>query len=113
MRISSSRKLFSGLSGLIGDRKALVGGKIRRRLSKEVQEQLAARLDLGDGGDRRRTLDELAILRQTRGQRSVGELVIPVELRAPIQIGSSANVEDRNSDTGVETRANIPPGRSE
>lgn len=113
MSTEKLKRFAQQLTGSVGDRKALVSGKLRPRFSKEVQEQLATRLDLGDGGNRRRTLDELAILRQTRGQRNVGELVVPVELRVPVQIGGTGNANDRNSDAGVETRATIPPGRSE
>ena len=41
------------------------------------------------------TLDQLAILRQTRGQRDVGTLVVPVNLRNPFPL----------DDGGVQARA--------
>jgi hypothetical protein len=110
---SKLKQIAQRLTGSIGDRKALVSAKPRPHLSKDDQAQLASRLDLGDGGERRRTLDELAILRQTRGQRQVGSVIIPVHLRVPMQMGNSGRADDPNSDAGVETRASIPPGRSE
>ena len=66
------------------------------------------------------TLDELAILRKTRGQRDVGALKVPAHLREalPIRPGPAGHVHadpreqarcplcaDRNSDAGVETRS--------
>jgi hypothetical protein len=41
------------------------------------------------------TLDQLAILRQTRGQREVGKVIIPVHLRVPISL----------DDGGVQAKA--------
>lgn len=49
--------------------------------AKDVATQIAV-----DGliSAQQNTLDQLAILRQTRGQRDVGQLKIPVNLQQPI-----------------------------
>jgi hypothetical protein len=52
---------------------------------KDVATQIA--LD-GLTSAQQNTRDQLAILRQTRGQRQVGELKIPVHLQTPIDLGS-------------------------
>ena len=59
------------------------------------------------------TRDQLAILRQTRAQRTVGTLSVPTHLRAPIPLKIGGSPNDPNSETGVETRTTIRPGRSE
>jgi hypothetical protein len=62
------------------------------RRAKDVATQLAVdALVAGQQG----MLDQLAILRQTRGQRDVGSVVIPVHLRAPMPL----------NDDGVQARA--------
>ena len=50
---------------------------------KDVATQVA--LD-GLTAAQQNTRDQLAILRQTRGQRDVGQLKIPVHLQAPISL---------------------------
>ena len=95
MSTDKLKRIAQRLTGSIGDRKAAVGGqKPRGRLTTDDQSQLAARLDTVDPRGRRTVLDELAILRQTRGQRDVGTVVIPPELR----------VAQPMDDRGVEAR---------
>ena len=55
------------------------------------------------------TLDQLAILRQTRGKRQVEAVKIPAHLQQPVTYGGRA--DDPNSDAGVEVRGDIAPGR--
>ena len=70
------------------------------------------------------TLDELAILRQTRGQREVGSVKVPPHLQAPMILRANPGhthrdareqarcpiCQDRNSDAGVETRQTLLGG---
>jgi hypothetical protein len=66
------------------------------------------------------TRDQLAILRQTRGQRDVGSVKIPAHLIAPVMVkiaGDSTDPQERervrldpNAVNGVEVRGDILPG---
>lgn len=63
------------------------------------------------GAVHQNTRDQLAILRQTRGQRQVGALKIPAHLQAPLSITLGGTMGD---DTGVEERgalASVLPSR--
>ena len=66
--------------------------EVLKRPAKDVATQIA--LD-ALGAVQQHTLDELAILRQTRGQRDVGSLKIPANLQTTIPL----------DDSGVQTRA--------
>ena len=63
---------------------------------KDVVTQIA--LD-GLTATQQTTRDQLAILRQTRGQRQVGELKVPVHLQQPISL-VDAGVKEKNSRAG-------------
>lgn len=45
------------------------------------------------------TLDQLAILRQTRGQRDVGQLKVPAHLQQPFSL-IDAGVQEKNTRAG-------------
>ncbi len=62
------------------------------KAAKDVATQLAVDALVAGQQD---TLDQLAILRQTRGQRDVGKLIVPANLRSPFPL----------DDSGVTTRA--------
>lgn len=63
---------------------------------KDVVTQIA--LD-GLRSTQQSTLDQLAILRQTRGQRQVGELKIPAHLQQPIAL-TDAGVKEKATRAG-------------
>jgi hypothetical protein len=64
--------------------------------AKDVATQVA--LD-ALGASQQNTLDQLAVLRQTRGQRVVGSLKVPVHLQGSIMLDDS-NVQKRTSRAG-------------
>ena len=64
--------------------------------AKDVATQIA--LD-GLRSTQQSTLDQLAILRQTRGQREVGEVKIPVHLQQPFEL-RDVGVKEKNTRAG-------------
>lgn len=64
--------------------------------AKDVATQIA--LD-GLTSAQQNTRDQLAILRQTRGQRDVGQLKIPVHLQQPLML-VDAGVKEKHSRAG-------------
>lgn len=75
----------------------------KQKLAEATQR---ARAHSPIGAQHQAIRDQLAILRQTRSQRTLEPLIVPVHLR-------DANFADAGTDAGVERRGDVPPLRQE
>lgn len=82
---------------------------------KLAEAQAKARAHSPIGAQHQAIRDQLAILRQTRSQRTLEPLIVPPHLRdtGPARDPALAGFGDAETDAGVERRGDVPPLRHE